>query len=129
MIEGPTDNIGVMGMTAAVEISIGEVDPATLTEATFFLGDEELGRLDGRDTVRWEIPAGRHVLHLRAGYGMSAAIGFRVQHRHCAIIRVVEREPDASSWGMVFGGFHELRRAGSEPIDPGRPGAEEAPLS
>ena len=125
MIEGPTDNIGVMGMTAAVEISIGEVDPATLTEATFFLGDEELGRLDGRDTVRWEIPAGRHVLHMRAGYGMSAAIGFRVQHRNCAIILLVEREPDASSWGMVFGGFHELRRAGSEPIDPARPGAEE----
>ena len=49
----------------------------------------------------------------------------RFQHRYCAIIRLVQREPDASSWGMVFGGYHKLRRAGHEPIDPARPGAEE----
>lgn len=116
-------------MTAAVEVVIDEVDPPSLAEAAFYLGDEENGRLDGQDTVRWEIPAGRHVLHLRAGYGMSVAISFRVPHRHCAIIRLVERDPDASSWGMVFGGFHEQRRAGSEPIDPARPGAEEMPVS
>lgn len=115
-------------MTAAVEVTIGDLDPEAFADARFLLGDEELGRLDGHRTRRWEIPAGRHVLHLKAGYAMSAAIGFGVQHRHCAVIRLVEREPDPASWGLLFGGYHELRQAGDEAFDPGRPGAEEVPV-
>lgn len=125
MIEVTDEIEEVMDVSAAVEVTIGDLDPGTLEDARFYLGSQELGRLEGRQTVRWDIPAGRHVLHMRAGYGMSAAIGFRVQHRNCAVIRLVEREPDSSSWGLVFGGFHELRRAGTEHIDPARPGAEE----
>lgn len=104
-------------MDAAVEITVEGIDPGHLDGARILLGDTELGRFEGRTTVRFAIPAGRHVLLVKDGYGMSAASTFHVQSRQCARLTLRHGEPEG--WGLVFGGFHALRRAGTGPLNEG----------
>lgn len=104
-------------MDAAVEITVEGIDPGHLDGARILLGDTELGRLEGRTSVRFTVPAGRHVLLVKDGYGMSAASKFHVQSRQCA--RLILRHGEPEGWGLVFGGFHALRRAGTGPLDEG----------
>lgn len=111
-------------MGAAVEISTGTIGPEHLAGKHVMLGETELGVLDGStDTVRYDIPSGKHVLYLKDGLTSSGAVAFRVQAGHC--VQVVVKDTDAGIFSAVFGGWFALRRAGDEVLDDGTPGAEE----
>lgn len=111
-------------MGAAVEISTGDIDPSHLEGKRVMLGDEEIGVLDGRESVvQYDIPSGRHVLHLREGMTTSGAVAFRVQAGHCA--RVTIADTDAGMFAAFFGGWFALNRSGDHRLGAGTPGAEE----
>ncbi|KRE38314.1 hypothetical protein ASG73_04995 [Janibacter sp. Soil728] len=111
-------------MGAAVEISTGNIAPEHLSGKHVMLGSTDLGVLDGtRSVVRFDIPAGRHILYLKDGLTTSGAVGFLVQTGHCA--QLVLKDVDAGMFAALFGGWYALRRAGDQHLDPGTPGAEE----
>ncbi|MGO1165722.1 MAG: hypothetical protein ACTMHL_03800 [Janibacter sp.] len=111
-------------MGAAVEISTGDIDPEHLVGKKVMLGSDELGVLDGtQSVVRFDIPTGRHILFLKEGLTTSGAVGFRVQKGHCAQLTL--KDVDAGMFAAIFGGWYALRRSGDELLDPGTPGAEE----
>lgn len=101
-------------MDAAIEITT-DIEPGHLDQARILLGDVELGRFEGRSTVRFDVAPGHHVVVVKDGFGMTAATKFMVQRGHCASVRLTQRDPEG--WGLVFGGFHVLRRAGDARIE------------
>lgn len=111
-------------MGAAVEISTGSIDPVHLGGQKVMLGDVELGVLDGASSlVRYDVPAGKHVLYLRDGLTTSGAVAFRVQSGHCAQIAI--SDTDGGFFSAIFGGWFALSRAGDHRLEAGVPGAEE----
>lgn len=111
-------------MGAAVEISTGDIAPEHLAGKHVMLGSTDLGVLDGtQSVVRFDIPAGRHILFLKEGLTTSGAVGFLVQGGHCA--QLVLRDVDAGMFAAIFGGWYALRRSGDQILEPGTPGAEE----
>lgn len=114
-------------VSAAVEIHMGDIDPAHLKGKRVMLGDRELGVLgDTGGTVRYEIPAGRHFLMLKEGMNTSEPVGFYVQNGHCAQLTL--RELSARMFSVVFGGWFALKRAGDVVETGQRPGAREIPV-
>lgn len=111
-------------MGAAVEISTGDISPGHLAGKHVMLGSTDLGVLDGtQSVVRFDIPAGRHILFLKEGLTTSGAVGFLVQRGHCA--QLVLKDVDAGMFAAIFGGWYALRRSGDQILEPGTPGAEE----
>lgn len=111
-------------MGAAVEISTGDISPEHLAGKHVMLGSTDLGVLDGtQSVVRFDIPAGRHILFLKEGLTTSGAVGFLVQRGHCA--QLVLKDVDAGMFAAIFGGWYALRRSGDQILEPGTPGAEE----
>ncbi|WP_226346868.1 hypothetical protein [Agilicoccus flavus] len=101
-------------MSAVVEITTEGIPPEDLSGARIMLGDTELGRFDGQPTVRFEVSPGRHVLIIRDGFGLTAAMRFRVVRGQLVRLCLALHEPE--NWGLVFGGYHVLQRAGTERI-------------
>ena len=96
---------------AAVEIHTGDIDPVHLKGRHVMLGDRELGVLDGTaSVVRYEIPAGRHLLTLKDGLSTCEPVGFHVQSGHCAQLTL--RDARAGMFSVVFGGWFALKRSG-----------------
>lgn len=111
-------------MGAAVEVSLGDIAPEHLAGKHVMLGSTDLGVLDGtQSVVRFDIPAGRHILFLKEGLTTSGAVGFRVRSGHCA--QLVLKDVDAGMFAAIFGGWYALRRSGDHVLEAGTPGAEE----
>lgn len=109
---------------AAVEINTGRIDPVHLEGKHVMLGTKDLGMLDGtQSVVRYDIPAGKHVLYLKDGLTTSGAVGFLVQTGHCAQLTL--KDVDAGMFAAIFGGWFALKRSGDETLEEGVEGAEE----
>lgn len=111
-------------MGAAVEINTGMIDPVHLKGKHVMLGSTSLGALDGTESiVRYDIPAGKHVIYLKDGLTTSGAVGFRVSTGHCAQLTL--KDVDAGIFAAIFGGWFALKRSGDETLADQTPGAEE----
>ncbi|WEV78684.1 hypothetical protein O9K63_02475 [Janibacter cremeus] len=122
--DGRADMTMEVEMGAAVEISTGTIDPVHLKGKHVMLGAESLGVLDGtRSVVRYDIPAGKHIVYLKDGLTTSGAVAFRVSSGHCAQLTI--RDAEAGMFAAIFGGWVALKRSGDEHLDDQAPGAEE----
>ncbi len=102
-------------MGAAVEISTGTINPVHLKGHHVMLGSTSLGVLDGtQSVVRYDIPAGKHVLYLKEGLTTSGAVAFRVQSGHCAQVTI--KDAEAGIFAAIFGGWFAIKRAGDERV-------------
>lgn len=111
-------------MGAAVEISTGTIDPVHLEGKHVMLGTTSLGVLDGtQSVVRYDIPAGKHIVYLKDGLTTSGAVAFRVSTGHC--VQLTLKDVDAGMFAAIFGGWFALKRSGDETLDDQTPGAEE----